>query len=50
MILSQLHGRMTVNEKFEKMWKEVGMTYFNVLSQHFSGENEENHKESQLGY
>jgi len=32
---------MTVNDKMEMMqWKEVAMTYFQVLSQHFYSRNE----------
>jgi hypothetical protein len=38
-----------MNDKFERIWKEVIMAYFKMLSQYLPGGSEENHKNPHSG-
>jgi hypothetical protein len=40
---------MSGNDELEKMWKEVSIEYFKVLSQHLSERTKENHEKHQSG-
>jgi hypothetical protein len=39
-----------MNNELEKMWKEVVMAYFKILSEHLPEGTEENHVKPQSGY
>jgi hypothetical protein len=39
-----LNGKISVNNKLERMWKEAVMVYSEILVRHFLGGTEENHK------
>jgi hypothetical protein len=42
-------GKMIMNHKQIRLWKEAVMTYFKVLSSNFSEENDKKHKNLQSG-
>jgi hypothetical protein len=45
-----LNSRMVMNYKLERMWKEVVMAYFEVLSQNFPGGSERHHEKPLSGW
>jgi hypothetical protein len=44
------NGRMTVNLKLERIWRETAMTYFKALFWHLRVGNKENHEKCKPEY
>jgi hypothetical protein len=40
--------RKLISNEFENMWKDAGMTFFEILSRYLPGGTERNHEKSQV--